>query len=431
MDGKLGAEGAPGSKSAFDREQGENHRPESQEAAFEKRSLRAAGELGGRSATHGNGTANRPIGLFREWRRIGPITNDGRSNKPRRLSQPAPRSACQNQLGGSPLVFRSALMIHIEAPRYNTEAGVARPTLPSGTREALLALAYYDIFQFPLRVQEVWRFGGLLADEGSVVRALDWLQSSGLVKAKDGFYFLSDESHVPDRVTASTRLAWMEPLIQSRARLIGRFPFVRGVGLSGTASKGILKPDDDIDFFVVTAPGRLWICRTLLMLFKRVAFLGSHRYFCINYFVSEDGLALPDRNIFTAMEIGWLRPLWGRKWYDAFIDANTWVEHFLPNWSRETRGVDVKAGLLKRGAERLFDLVPATKLDTLLQTLITRRNRVRYEALHGADFDVAFRSTRSSSKHHPDHHQGRVLELLQRKKAEWLERLATVEKAGT
>src|SRR5947207_638283 len=51
--------------------------------------------------------------------------------------------------------------------------------------------------------------------------------------------------------------------------IIKRFPFVRGVFLSGDLSKGVAHADSDIDYVIVTAPHRLWICRSMLVLFKK------------------------------------------------------------------------------------------------------------------------------------------------------------------
>ena len=59
--------------------------------------------------------------------------------------------------------------------------------------------------------------------------------------------------------------------------LVSMFPFVRGIAISGSLSKGVMYKDGDIDYFIVTAPERLWICRTMLVLFKKLFLLNSKK----------------------------------------------------------------------------------------------------------------------------------------------------------
>jgi hypothetical protein len=282
--------------------------------------------------------------------------------------------------------------------------------IPAASVAVLATLVYYHLFRFPLTLDEVHRLSGQSGGPEVTQAALDWLEAHGVAGHENGHVFLGDASQVEERKVASSRAEAAESRIASRARLIGRFPFVRGVGLSGSASKGVMRPGDDLDFFVVTAPGRLWVCRTLLMMFKKIFLLNSHRFFCVNYLVSEDGMELPDRNVFTAMEIAWLRPLWGSGWYERFLRANDWTGQFLPNWTPVAApGTTPAMGWIKRGLERLGSGALGDRADEWLRLRILERNRRRYEKRFApGEFDIAFRSERHASKHHPGHHQGRV-----------------------
>ena len=77
---------------------------------------------------------------------------------------------------------------------------------------------------------------------------------------------------------------------KAKARFISKFPFVAAVGVSGSLSKGYYDSDSDIDFFIITQHNRLWICRTLLMVYKKIFLLNSRKYFCPNYFISSEQL---------------------------------------------------------------------------------------------------------------------------------------------
>jgi len=285
-------------------------------------------------------------------------------------------------------------------------------------------LVYFHLFRFPLTVEEAVRLTGHEASRSDLEGAVESLEGYGLVGREGEYLYLGDRDDVSLRKAAEARATSLEQRILARARLIGRFPFVRGVGLSGSASKGILKPGDDVDFFVVTAPGRLWLCRTLLMVFKRLVLLNSHRMFCVNYLIAEDRLTLPDRNVFTAMEIAWLRPVWGEGWYRAFLEANAWVRDFLPNWTTsDPRGAESARVPPRAWMERAFAGVLGNRLDAWLRSLITRRNRRKYRHLTTEEFSVAFRSEPHVSKHHPGHHQGRVTARFESTQRDWLERL--------
>lgn len=286
---------------------------------------------------------------------------------------------------------------------------------PEGAAEAVLrTLLYYGIFRFPLRVEEVARLSGFpFAGAGEAREVLSELAARGLTGERDGLHFVGDAAQAGDRREAERRAAAVLPRALRRGRLIARFPFVRGVALTGTISKGVFHEGDDVDFFVVTAKDRVWLCRTLLMLFKKVVLLDSHRFFCVNYLVAEDALGVPDRNVFTATEVAWLKPVAGGAAFDAFFRANPWVTSFFPAW-RPPEGAppDVPPGPVKRLVERLLSGRAGDRLDDRLREAISRRNRRRYAHLQGREFDVALRAEKGSSKHHPNHFQQRVLARL-------------------
>lgn len=275
----------------------------------------------------------------------------------------------------------------------------------------LKTLLYYRIFRFPLREDEVVRFCHRSGPRpGEVREVLAGLVACGLAGERDGLYFVGDEAQAAERLEAERRAAVALPRALRRSRLIARFPFVRGVGLTGSLSKGVFCDGDDVDFFVVTAKDRVWVCRTLLMLFKKVVLLNSHRTFCVNYLVAEDALAVPDRNVFTATEVAWLKPVSGGERFETFFRENLWISSFLPGWRPPQAAVPpAPHGPFKRLLERLLSGPAGDRLDDHLRDAISRRNRRRYAHLAAGAFEVALRAEKSSSKHHPNHFQERIL----------------------
>ena len=276
----------------------------------------------------------------------------------------------------------------------------------------LLALIYYHMFRFPMKLEEIRALcQAPVGDPDELRLALERLVDEGIVEHHDGFWFLGDPDQIAERAAGAERERRMRPRAEARARLIAAFPFARGVCLSGTISKGVLGERDDVDFFVITAPGRVWLCRTLLMVFKRLFLAGSHRLFCVNYLVAEDRLALPDMNLFTATELAWLVPVVGRERYDELVAANGWLRSYLPNWSTAASGSEspAPAGLAKRAIEAALEGRGGDRLDALCRRAIDRRNRSRYRTLAPEVFGQAMRATPTASKHHPLDFQGRIL----------------------
>src|SRR6266852_2069444 len=164
-------------------------------------------------------------------------------------------------------------------------------------------LLYYEIFDHPLTSDELFYFLPMNSITKSQFREqLSGLEREGAVVDTGNYYRLPEVSENIIQLRANR-----ERLAQKRLRIarimtliIKRFPFVRGVFLSGDLSKGVAHAESDIDYVIVTAQQRLWICRSLLVLFKKTFLLNSKRYFCLNYYVAENNLILEDQNYFTA-----------------------------------------------------------------------------------------------------------------------------------
>lgn len=224
------------------------------------------------------------------------------------------------------------------------------------TNELIRILLYFDVFSYPLTRREIICYSGLERNKWRVIgRALDYLVKEGMVNFYCGAYYIGNhKSKVLRRFEGNRRAAERMKSARKYSRIISYFPFVRGIFISGSLSKGYAAEKDDIDYFIVTRPGRLWLVRTMLTLFKKIFLFNSYRNFCINYFVDEDHLFIKEHNRYTATEIVFLIPVFNHGLYSKFLERNSWVRSYYPNFKQQYDFCHEKNPALKRWFEKIM-----------------------------------------------------------------------------
>ena len=274
-------------------------------------------------------------------------------------------------------------------------------------------LAYYDIFSYPLTAEEVYQnLSNNHTSLEEIRQELENLTSNKLIFHKENFFQLKDDDNYIQRRIKGNQLA--DKRLKTARKISGfisRFPFIRGILLSGSISKGFMEEDSDIDYFVITHPNRVWFSRLMLMLFKKLFLLNSKKNFCINYFVDSENLEIEEKNIFTATEIVTLLPTFGTNIYNEFYEKNFWVRQFYPNFpKRETiKILDRKNGIVKTFLEKILGRKLGDKLDDFSMSLLNKFYKTKYKKFDQEDFKLAFKSSKKESKHHPKFFQKRVL----------------------
>ena len=275
------------------------------------------------------------------------------------------------------------------------------------------ALLYYDLFDYPLTSKEIFRFlPSNHVTHVDIERELDAMVQKTLVYRLGDFFSVRPNPALQERRMKGNLLAAKHLKIASeKSKVISRFPFVRSVMVSGSLSKGYADERSDIDYFIITRPGRLWITRSLLALYRRIAYFNSRKYFCINYFIDEGHLEIEEKNLFTATELATLIPLFGLTPHTELMQRNDWVRKYFPNYHLQPAAQETKSQpFLKRITERIFNACFPDALNNLLMRLAVRRWRKMYHHSLGADvFRLAFKSSSSVSKSHPNAYQNKVL----------------------
>lgn len=293
-------------------------------------------------------------------------------------------------------------------------------------------LLYYDIFNYPLKAEEVFRFLGYKeACPEEVNKALDRLVEEKCIYRFGEFYSLQPRrENVERRIRGNREAAHYLEIARKKAKFIARFPFVRAVMASGSLSKGYMDEHCDLDFFVVTAHGGLWVARTLLVLYKRIFLFNSHRFFCINYLIDDQHLEIEEKNLYTATELATVIPLYGSQQYSDLMKKNTWMLEYFPHFQwRTVENVSAsKPGILKKISEKLISLLGGALLEKALMKLTHFRWKAIYQTRYSREeFEVAFKTKLYASKNHPQNFQKRVLGLYQEKLQEYSRRFGFMQ----
>ena len=215
------------------------------------------------------------------------------------------------------------------------EEGRSRTDRPQSGRAVLeraivQAVAYADVFDYPLTADEIHRYlVGVAAGRAAIRTCLNTSPPRHI--ARSGRYFtLAGRESAVDTRRARARGAvdyWQRAVRYGHT--IGNLPFVRMVAVTGGLAMDNMS-DGDIDYLIVTQPGRLWLCRAMIVGLVRMAALRGTEL-CPNYLLSERALVLSERNLFTAHEVTQMVPLSGMPTYQQFRALNRWTDDYLPN----------------------------------------------------------------------------------------------------
>lgn len=201
----------------------------------------------------------------------------------------------------------------------------------------LRTLLYADVFDYPLTLAEIHHY--LIAGSPGQPVPLEMIEAalgsspwlSRRVTRINGYVALRDRETIgslrDERRRHSARL-WEHA--RRWGYRLGCLPFVRMVAVTGALAVDNSPPDDDIDFLLVTSPGRVWLSRALAVALVRLARLRGVGL-CPNYVLAESALAQTQRNLYAAHDLQQMVPLVGLTVYAAMQAANRWSREFLPH----------------------------------------------------------------------------------------------------
>lgn len=283
------------------------------------------------------------------------------------------------------------------------------------TKENILAtLTYFDIFRYPLTSGEIYLFLKNRYNQPDFDLALSCLVAQQIVYQFGNFYTLkNDYNLVVRRYNGNQKAAQLIKVAHKIGSWLIRFPYVRGVAISGSLSKNYADENSDIDLFIITAENRLWIARTLMHAFKKLTFLvGKEDYFCMNYYIDEAQLEILEKNIYTAIEIVTLIPLQGDTVIEQFYAANSWTREYLPNKiMRISSAKPLRPSIFKIVFEKLFNNRLGNWIDTLLMNITSGRwnKKTEQKKLNSKGAVMAMDAGKHFAKPNPGNFQAKLL----------------------
>ncbi len=274
---------------------------------------------------------------------------------------------------------------------------------PALSQAITATVAYFDLFDYPLTAFEVWKWLYWPTENAPtsehVATALPQIDQ---LESKDGFWFLKGRAAIVGTRQERHRIS-ISKLRDARrfARYCSYLPWVEGIATCNSVGYRNATNKSDLDFFVITKPGALWLVRFLA--FRIASVIGQKPttthddMVCLSFFISSDALDLaPLRkgsdDIHFTYWATQFTPLFGRGkvWHD-FWSANGWITQQLPNAHFGTRAV----GAVYREAPHRWTLPGITRpLNTFFKQFQQRQMTNDIHALAARqDTDVVLSDT--------------------------------------
>ncbi len=292
----------------------------------------------------------------------------------------------------------------------------------------LKTVVYASIFDYAMTLEELHR-SLLEATLTADAILAEYESSEGLQKIiefREGFFFPRGRFSLVEK-RQQRQIASRSLLERNRwvLKLVCAIPNTRLVALSGSAAHGNAELDSDIDLFIVTRRGCVWGVAVSALLLTKM--LGYQRMVCCNLVLSEKRLKIDQEDLFTANQIGHLKPLVGYQTYLNFLSENSFVGERYPNLLPLPGCLDgYRPGLIVRSAKATLETLALLGIRQLLE-LVSRKSYSRYLRTRSGRWSSPDQVVleRDHLKLHTETHRHWVMEKFQRELSLALERISS------
>lgn len=208
-------------------------------------------------------------------------------------------------------------------------------------KSIIQTLTWFEIFEYPLALIELHKFLYQFSDKISLSELEQFLDNSSIVKSSQGFYFLSTNTDIVEKRIAQDKIAQQK--IKLAFESAQKIFWIPGVEMIALCNNWYFKEESDIDFFIITSPGRIWLTRFFVTVWLHI--LGRRRHgekikdrVCLSFYISSNRNNLwttrllpedPYFDFWTAM----LMPIFDRnRAYQNFLHDNKWLKNKFKNF---------------------------------------------------------------------------------------------------
>lgn len=279
-------------------------------------------------------------------------------------------------------------------------------------KSAILAtICYSDIFDYPLTKAQIWRYlvptTTLTFDTfGKIVTQLP------MVKEKHTFFYLMGRSGVVEK-RLEREIVSEKKIMKAKKifHMLMHIPTIQLIGISGSLAMHNADRDADIDLFIITSSGTLWITRLIISMLLHTMHMRRRRgvkkapsKICVNMLIDTHHLSFPKerQDFYTAHEILQMKTIFSRGYtYEIFLQKNKWTQKFLPHaFPRQVLTV-------LHQKERKSRLAPLEYIVKILQVWYMKRHRTQETIREGF---VAF---------HPYEYRAVIMENWEKRKKKY------------
>jgi len=254
-------------------------------------------------------------------------------------------------------------------------------------KESIMAtLAYFDIFDLALNAEEIRRYVlGRMLSKDELKENLAKLLVSKKIEEVEGFYCLAGRGEILELRQIKHQIAekfrhWS----YQKQWLFGFVPFIKGVYLCNNLSYDGVTKNSDIDIFVVTQRGRIFLTRTILTVLAHLFGVRRHgnkivKRFCLSLYVSEDALNMENLlisrgDIYMAYWMLGLEPLVGN--VNMVIKENSWLNRFFGQLNQRISGKNLS--IRKNWLAKFSEFILARNFGDLLEIKLAKYFKKRY-----------------------------------------------------
>lgn len=211
-------------------------------------------------------------------------------------------------------------------------------------KSILKTVIYFDIFNYPMTVFEIWKYlYGFECELGDVVSCISNSDNiKRYIETKNGFYFLKGKKELiysrKSKRDSSIAKIQMAKGVICFLRFV---PFIRMIAISGSIGYFNVKEDSDIDIFIIIKDGHVWFTRFFITLFTHLLSKRRHgkkikNRICLNFYISDKAMDLEylahENDVWFTYWFLTVSPIFDLGVYENFYYSNKWVNKLSKNY---------------------------------------------------------------------------------------------------